>query len=439
MSEENFCRYLPSSRRSKSRRSRKSKASSTKKSEEKTTSAFLMTPGPSRTSSKKKTSNVLYVKDRTARHQGYAFDNKSKINASDYNIFHIDTKIREKLSLNISTISELQQDLKKTLWILNNGGNPTDRVLAKQQVNIIRKRIQDLESTFELLFYQFKTSDLLDEYRKLLSKSGAKSFITLNYNNDDPGIARRNQLVSQFLCIAQEYIELENVNQRPQKLVCLACGCIDFTLSPDEDSIYICKECNTQVEILDDTPSFKDTDRVNLATKYTYTKKGHFIDAMKRFQGKQNADPKKIDTVVKILLEEMSRHNLTNENVTKDHLYMFLAEKSDGRDLSKHYDDINLLFHIITSEPCPDISQYEDDLLDDFDIQEATYEEIIEEDRQNSLNVNYKLYKLLQRRGYPCKKDDFYFLKTKTKEGEHDEILKRVWEKIGWLPWICTW
>src|SRR6185503_15511622 len=111
----------------------------------------------------------------------------------------------------------------------------------------------------------------------------------------------------------------------------------------------------------------------------------------------------------------------------------FLAEQN----LSCHYDDINLLFHIITGEPCPDLSNIVEGLYEDFDKLEEVLSQIKDENRSNSLTVNYKLYKLLQKWAFPCRKSDFYILKTKTKEDEHDEKMKEAWDILGW-SWIPT-
>lgn len=420
--EISFSQYLPSSKK----KSKKPGKQRKKPSEQ--ISSFLVTPGPVQTNSKRAD---IQRRNRTKK------DFEQKIDADDYNIFHIDAKVKEKLKSKISHISDIQRDLVKTLWILNHGEDPVDRVLAKERAAVLRRRIQDLESTFELVLYIFRTDDILREYREMLSSTRARSFITLELQNDSV-VNNGSELVSRYLCIAQEYITIDNLSYHPEKLRCPACQRMDFRLD-DEDSTYICYHCQTEVNVLDDTPSFKDTDRVNMSSRYTYTKRGHFIDAMKRFQGIQNTDPKKIKKVVNILLDEMDKHNLKKlsqnrrERVSKDHLYMFLSENK----LSSYYDDINLLHTVITGEPCPNISEFEDVILDDFEKQEVAYIRVQDPERINSLNVNYKLYKLLQRRGYICKKDDFYILKTKNKEDEHDEVLKKAWEILGWI-WIET-
>lgn len=450
--DNSFCKYLPSNRRTT--KGKRKKVPQPKIQETKSfvqnSQPFLVSSTPKKNSfsSKKKGSNSSFDDSGRGSYfqcpDGIISSSKKlkeeKLNAKDYNIFHIDSKIKEKLSSKISTIPELEKDLKRMLWILSNGDDPTQRIVAKQEASVIRKRIQDLESTLELTLYIFRTSDLVEEYRNLMQKSGAKNFVKIQSKEQRLNDDRMKEIADQFLCIAQNYIEIENLPRVPKKMVCSSCNGTDFTLSKDDDSIYICETCNTEQEILDDSPSFKDTDRVNMSSKYTYSRKGHFIDAKKRFQGTQNTDPKKIQEAARVIREQMVQHNLVAEqnlpnSVSKDHVYLFLSEQ----DLSSHYEDLNLLFFIVTGVPCPDISEYEEELDELFDKQEWGLDQIMEDNRVNSLNVNYKLYKLLQKLGYPCRKDDFHILKTPTKEDEHDEKMKACWSlpELNW-KWIPT-
>lgn len=359
---------------------------------------------------------------------------KPTLDISKYNIVSIDMKIKEMLSSNITSLPDLQEGLRKVLWIYKNNSDPAQRIAAKHQASFLRKRIQDIESTIELSFYIFRTTELINEYKDLNKKLGTKSFITITTDVSQNDIEKKiENIISKYLTIAQDYVNIENIHIKTIKLSCPSCYSYNFTSVKDDDSIYICKDCNTEIEILDDSPNFKDTDRVNMASKYTYTRKGHFIDAAKRLQGIQNIDPKKIKEAVEIIEKEMKLHDLVKErnfpnSVTKDQVYMFLSEQK----LSSFYEDLNLIFHIITGEPCPNISDYLDGIYEDSDILEEVLKDIQDEDRTNSLNVNYKLYKLLQRRGYSCRKDDFYILKTKTKEDEHDEKMKQAFLILGW-------
>jgi len=136
---------------------------------------------------------------------------------------------------------------------------------------------------------------------------------------------------------------------------------------------------------------------------------------------------------LEIIREEMRHHGLIAEqgyinSVSRDNIHTFLTEQS----LAPHYEDLPLLYSMITGVPCIDISEYMDDLLNDFEQLEEALEKIKDESRVNSLNVYFKLCALLQRRGFKCKKDDFYILKTKAKEDEHNDKLEQAYNLLGW-------
>lgn len=187
--------------------------------------------------------------------------------------------------------------------------------------------------------------------------------------------------------------------------------------------------------------------------RYKYESRSHFRDTINQFQGRQN---KRIPPdVLKQLEYEFDIHHLaladdptlpnngqpkisTDEEVqrarhrryakiTKQHILQFLNETKN----SKYYEDINLLYRYYTGHPCPDISKYEKDLMDDFDLVEAVYERLPIH-RDNFLNANSTLYQLLRRRGYKCRIGDFSILKTRDRIVAHDMIMQRIFEALEW-------
>ena len=114
------------------------------------------------------------------------------------------------------------------------------------------------------------------------------------------------------------------------------------------DNNYVCVGCGTMLGIVSNFSSYKDVERVNMSTKYSYDRKIHFRDCINQFQGKQNAtiDQKVYDK----LIEQFELHNLLQEgdvisekckNITKEHIYIFLKETG----FSKHYEDIVLIHY----------------------------------------------------------------------------------------------
>jgi hypothetical protein len=350
-----------------------------------------------------------------------------KIDTSVYDILYIDEQIKTLLRSKVSTLDDMQKNLSDLLWIASNGIDSVDKINAKTESSILRRAIKDVEGGFDLALYLLKTTDLLKEYKELVAQTRSVSFVQIQASKDDEKIHRKAEVKANFLRIAKDYIQLDTVSQKSSSVRCEACHSKD--LEPGEiENTMICNKCGVQLELLDDTPTFKDSERVNMSARYTYTCKGHFIEAMNRFEGKQNTEIP--ESVIDILKRELSLHGLNvkhnKNNITKDHIYMFLREKG----LSEYYADINLIYFLITDINPPDITEHRNELLEMLEQIEEAYRSVKESTRTNSLNVNWKLYKLLQLIDYPCQKDDFFCLKTPTKEGEHEE---KWYEMIEYL------
>ena len=125
------------------------------------------------------------------------------------------------------------------------------------------------------------------------------------------------------------------------------------------------------------------------------------------------------------------------KKVSKYHISIFLKEIG----YAKHYEDLNLIYHVITDNKLHDISHLEDVLMEDFDKLSKLYdEEYIKTrkiPRKNFINTQYVLYQLLKRHKYPCNKSDFSFLKTAERKEFHDDICTHLFKKLGWNI-ICT-
>ena len=205
------------------------------------------------------------------------------------------------------------------------------------------------------------------------------------------------------------------------------------------DNNYVCEKCGFVCEIRPQMMSYKDIERINMSSKYTYDRRVHFKDCINQFQGKQNA------TIDPLIYEEINgqlvSHKLLPENysdlpksivyrdITKEHISLFLKEIG----ASKHYEDTTLIYHELTGKPIPDISHLENVLLRDFDMLTDLYDRKYKQnDRKNFINTQYVLFQLLRRHRYPCRKEDFNILKTIDRKYYHDEICQALFTELGW-------
>jgi hypothetical protein len=309
---------------------------------------------------------------------------------------------------------------------------------GEQQIMIKINRLLDLQkqiSTQESLhFYILQSTPLLESYKTLLNKPIKVSFMG---KLEKPDTVEKDRIVKQYLTIASKYsfhdigyVESDTIDETIPP-------CCDDPVIEYEYSNATCINCGKQTDAFESTFSYKDTERINIITKYTYARSIHFRDCINQFQGKQNSTIS--DDVYTKLIEQFRLHNLVNDDlpdpfqdVTKSHIYMFLREI----EYPNHYEDVNLIYRHITGKVLDDISHLEAILIKDFDILNALYDEkyiktkII--DRKNFINTKYVLYQLLRRHKYPCKKEDFQLLKTNERKAFHDEICAELFKQLGW-------
>jgi hypothetical protein len=209
----------------------------------------------------------------------------------------------------------------------------------------------------------------------------------------------------------------------------------------DECNKKICLECSAQKTILETGVTYRDYNRVNIVGKFVYNRVLHFQDCIKQYQGKQNCKiPDKLykDLDYKFyayrLIVDSPVDSIKYSKITKDHISMFLKELK----YTKHYENINLIYHTLTGKPVDNIDYLEHKLIEDFRCLVNLYDSLHgkdrpeELDRKNFMNVQYVLFQLLRRHNHPCKIDNFTILKTIDRKLFHDKICSNLFDKLGW-------
>lgn len=205
-----------------------------------------------------------------------------------------------------------------------------------------------------------------------------------------------------------------------------------------ENDIHICLVCFSEQVVPTHSSSYKDSDRINISSKYTYDRKIHFRDSIKQLQGKENATIEQ--KVFDDLEQAFKNHYLLElgENVPKHIRYKRISKQTillflKNLNYTKYYKNINLIHYRITGIKPDDVSHLEEKLLQDFDKLTELYDVMFKDlDRKNFINTKNILYQLLKRHKYNCKESDFSFLKTTDRKIFHDDISKQLFTKLGW-------
>lgn len=351
------------------------------------------------------------------------------------NILEIDTKIKNNFKFERDNLQSYKNHLSELL--VTQQENIPIRVKNDLERNIskLRKKITDIENRDTENFYLIETTPFIEKYKTILSTPMQISFMGRKRKTN----YEKQSIIDKYLNIVQKYYKVDiDYKEKKGKMYCKECkNKKDFEIV--DETVYVCQICGIENEVLPQTISYRDIDRVNISTKYSYDRKVHFRDCINQYQGKQNST---IDQKVYDQLEEQFKlhHLLVGDSetpkeerfsrITKEHIAMFLKELG----YSKHYENINLIHYNLTGNKPDDISHLEEKLLIDFDILVELYDKRFKykTDRTSFINTQYVLFQLLQRYKHPCKKEDFVMLKTIDRQAFHDDVCGVLFRELGW-------
>lgn len=340
-------------------------------------------------------------------------------------VMTIHSKILRKLDEEFKKLPELKAKLDKLTWIINNSTDNAEKRIATKKFTDLNIQIELIESGFRQANYIYKTENIIKNYTKILEEPVKIDFM----GNKQSGQEEKKQdILFQFLNIAQYYMDIPVYESRVKSTICEDCK---IELQKEDDYIYVCKGCGYSIKHLVSTASYQENNRINVAQRYVYDKRIHFGDAIKKFQAKQNTTiPQKVYDDIET---RMRNHEISSDRLNKNHLFEFL--RLNGH--SEHYEDITLIYCTLTGNKPPDISHLENDLFKLFDEIDPVYETVKPPDRVNFLNGQFTLFKLLQKLQFPCREEDFYILKTREKLIEQDKIWKKMCNELNWT-YIAT-
>lgn len=290
-------------------------------------------------------------------------------------------------------------------------------------------------------YYVLESAPILDAYRTALRRPIEVDFMASSPQiimSTECGSFREDYLRVLSAQQLLEFVPVESARESGEPCVCVHCEA--ESVIEQDMCLFVCTECGLDQERVRSLVSFRDTERANITTKYTYARRTHFRDCINQFQGKQNCTihpsvyerlryKLKVQGLEGVGETPQDRYNL----VQKQHISFFLKEINE----TKHYEDRNLIYHAITGKPLDDISHLEEQLVRDFDLLDELYEEHFVKtnrvsNRKNFIHTQYILFQLLRRYNYPCNKSDFNLLKTTQLKLFQDSICSELFALLHW-------
>lgn len=290
----------------------------------------------------------------------------------------------------------LDATLYKTLVAQNLQGTADDYQKSFERFQLLNNKYTCLA-----LYHIYK------DYVALLNKPRRVNFLTGESCTEN--LESQKGLESQFWKLTDEFTDLD-------PLTCQNCG-----VQLQDGTCSVCFMGNKNF-----SSSYADMHRTNFNSKYSYFRKQHFYECMIQFQGKQPVviEPEIIEKLKAIMKRKNTQH------LTKLELLGWLKNLN----CPKYYENVHLLYSILTGIPCPQFGELEAELLADFDLFLCEYNKLYQTNstRKNFINVQYLLYQLLVRHRFKCRQDDFICPKTADTRRMYDKICGEIFGVLGW-------
>lgn len=261
-------------------------------------------------------------------------------------------------------------------------------------------------------FYIVRVYEFLQSLKPIESKN------ILDLFKQDINVKVSLEKLVDYISVAREYIKITLLQK--QNIVCPSCD--TMLIVEKVEGELICEECGFVYDTR--LPGLKDIESINTCRSY-YSLKANLLRAISKFEGKQTSMSK--DDMASIR-NELHRRQINVHLLKTEHLLSLLKDLK----LEKYYDEVYSLLPILSQKTRQSIHQYIPQILKLHDELEHAYTFVKNPTRINSLNVYFKLYKLLKLCDKNLDVSDLCTLKTEQKFEEHEEKWKEICKITGW-------
>ena len=351
----------------------------------------------------------------------------------DYDILLIHRRIIKKLEAEKNTkIPKLMKEITRLQELANLAKKPIDKYRYTDKIKELDKQRSDLECDVRVHEYREATEPLLTMYSKT------------HESKDKIEIQRRIDVIEEYIRVANKYAKIEVVRLLPEYTLCDNCGFDLKDVDADEDNI-VCPQCETIIRRYVDSREvyneYSDTYTTNSSGSVSGDDSRNFRDTLKRFQGKEivNIPQALYDALDKYFhdinfydgqyFREMGNlPNGTKQGTSKK--IMSEALKKTG--YSSYYENEAYICREYWGWILPDLSRFEDIIIELYFKFQACYQSVKGFDRKSSLGTQVILWLIMQNLDIPCSRNDFRLVEIEKTVTYYRQILEECTKKLNW-------
>lgn len=248
--------------------------------------------------------------------------------------------------------------------------------------------------------------------------------------------SNRLDVIYQYIELIKKYVKVDIVREPDISFICINCG-INLSDKVIDEFVPRCPNCNFGITLFNKAITGQTKISSN---KNNYEDRNNFYRSLIKYQGKQ--DIKLPDDIFDKLDDYFGRYKLLTRSQAGNKPYdergrkegttlqmMITALKNIG--MSNHYDDARLICRLYWGWILPNISDIENQVMEDYDKFQNIYRSI-KDKRKSSLNTQLLLYHLLRHNGHKCYPDDFKIVFTEDIRREQEMIIKQIFSMLNW-------
>lgn len=174
----------------------------------------------------------------------------------------------------------------------------------------------------------------------------------------------------------------------------------------------------------------------------SYSDRSNFLKVLQRFQGLQKNTIKEdlfltLDKYFESIgfpsREEIKKRPLDKYGYREGTSKGMIINALGSTGYNKYYNDINLICHMYWGYTLPDISYLIPLIMEDYDTIQPIIIELKKNILKSSINTQYRLFRQLYQRGYPCTPYDFKIVRTEKIINIYEWIWENVCVRMGWV------
>lgn len=356
------------------------------------------------------------------------FTQKIKKSKSQHSILHKHESRLEELSIHDKKIQKIKIDIKnleksltnKTLVDEKNEKNDKTKKLLRNLHNEKNK----LENDINLCDYLLESSQIIQKYIELEKRES--ELLNLNELSEEISL-EINQINEEKCDLVEEYLlkfepdtKIPKMTIKRELNICEECN-VSFQI---ENSYLVCPLCGICKNTIEQAHelSYKEKQDYDYRPQFTYDKRSHLDDWLRRFQNKEaRAIPQ--DVLDKVILEAKKERINDLNTLTEEKVKRYLKKLS----LNDYYDNVIGIINRLNGRPPFTLTQeIEEKIKKMFQQIQDPYEKFKPPSRKNFLSYSYTLCKFFQILNLHEFAKYFPLLKSNDKLRQQDDIFKKI-------------